>query len=74
MTTAEKAKLIGQATKLTALGYKVDAAREKLRRLVERKMPYDSKEMVKALESFQQMDAEWKELEHEHLTFRNSLK
>lgn len=42
MTTKEEAKLIKQAGKLYTLGLTVERRREKLRRLVEKKVPYDS--------------------------------
>lgn len=74
MTGQEKRTLITQAAKLTALGYRVDAAREKLRRLVENKVPFNSDKMKKALMEFERLDAEWKRLEQEHLTLRNAEK
>jgi hypothetical protein len=45
MTTKEKTKLIKQAGKLYTLGLTVEKRREKLRRLAERNIPYDSPQM-----------------------------
>lgn len=42
MTAKEKAKLIKQAGRLYTLGLTVEKHREKLRRLVEKKVPYAS--------------------------------
>lgn len=73
MTTKEKAKLIKQAGKLYTLGLTVERRREKLRRLVEKKVPYDSPQMKQALSEFETADEEWKRLEQEHLEYRAQL-
>jgi flagellar biosynthesis chaperone FliJ len=73
MTAKEKAKLIRQAGKLYTLGVTVENRREKLRRLVEKKVPYDSSQMKAAISEFQTADEEWKQLEQEHLKYRQSL-
>jgi hypothetical protein len=70
MTSTEKRKLIKQASKLYTLGITVERRREKVRRLVEKKIPYDSPEMEKALSEFHTADMEWKRLEQEHLNYR----
>lgn len=74
MTAKEKAKLVKQAGKLYTLGLAVEKRREKLRRLVEKKIPYDSEQMKIALAELQMADMEWKRLEQEHLEYRNQLK
>lgn len=71
MTGKEKAKLIKQAGKLYTLGLTVERCREKLRKLVEKSIPYDSPQMKKALAEFQEADMEWKRLEKEHMKFRD---
>lgn len=70
MTAKEKAKLIRQAGKLYTLGITVENRREKLRRLVEKQVPYDSPQMKEALLEYQKADEEWKRLEQEHLNFK----
>lgn len=74
MTAKEKAKLIRQTGKLYTLGITVENRREKLRRLVEKQVPYDSPQMKEALLEYQKVDEEWKRLEQEHLEFRDRMK
>ena len=74
MNAKEKAKLVRQASKLFTLGLAVEKHREKLRRLVEKKVPYNSPQMKAALQEFQKTDEEWKRLEQEHLEYRNQFK
>lgn len=73
MTAKEKSRLIKQAGKLYTLGLTVEKHREKLRRLVEKKVPYDSLQMKEALSEFQEADEQWKRLEQEHLEYRKHL-
>ena len=73
MTTKEKTKLIKQAGKLYTLGLTVEKHREKLRRLVEKCIPYDSPQMEADLAKFQEADEEWKRLEKEHLEYREQF-
>ncbi len=70
MTTKEKATLIKQAGKLYTLGKKVEGCRDKLSRLVEKKVPYDSPLMKAAFDEFEAADNEWKRQEQEHLRYR----
>lgn len=74
MTAKEKVKLIKQAGKLYPLGLTVEKHRERLRRLVEKRIPYDSPQMKEALSEFKAADEEWKRLEQEHLEYRKHLK
>jgi hypothetical protein len=67
MIVKEKAKLTRQASKLYTLGVNVERKREKIHRLVEKKVPYDSPEMEQALFEFHVSDEEWYRLEQEHL-------
>ena len=66
----KKDLLLRSAARLYSLGIEVEAAREQLRKLVEQGVPYDSPEMRKALEEFQELDRQWKALEQEHLQLR----
>lgn len=52
MTLGEKKKLIEQAVRLTTLGYEVEGARNKLRKLVENKFSYESPQIKKAVKEF----------------------
>lgn len=73
MTAKEKSKLMKQAGKLYTLGLTVEKSRERLRRLVEKKVPYDSPQMKEAFQEFEAADQEWKRLEQEHLEYRDRL-
>jgi len=59
--------LLASAARLYALGVDVEGAREELRRLVAARVPYDSQEMHSALQNFQELDVQWKEMERQHL-------
>ena len=69
----KKDLLLRSAARLYSLGIEVEAAREQLRKLVEQGVPYDSPEMRKALEEFQELDRQWKTLEQEHLQLRAEI-
>ena len=66
----KKDLLLRSAARLYSLGVEVEAAREQLRKLVQQGVPYDSPEMRKALEDYQELDRQWKALEQEHLQLR----
>lgn len=66
----KKDLLLRSAARLYSLGIEVESAREQLRKLVKKSVPYDSPEMRKALEEFQELDRQWKALEQEHLQLR----
>ena len=69
----KKDLLLRSAARLYSLGIEVVAAREQLRKLVQQGVPYDSPEMRKALEEFQELDQQWKALEQEHLQLRAEI-
>ncbi|MDL2274072.1 hypothetical protein LJC34_05980 [Oscillospiraceae bacterium OttesenSCG-928-G22] len=73
MTKEEKTLLVKQGVRLTALGTQVEAAREKLRRLVERGVSYNDPKMQKAYDHFEMLNKRWKALEQEHLALRRRL-
>ena len=70
----KKDLLLRSAARLYSLGIEVEAAREQLRKLVEKGVPYDSPEMRKALEEFQELDHQWKALEQEHLQLKAEVR
>lgn len=69
----KKDLLLRSAARLYSLGIEVEAARDQLRKLVEQGVPYDSSEMKKALEEFQELDQQWKALEQEYLKLNGEL-
>lgn len=73
-TKQGKALLIEQGAKLTTLGIQVEAARSKLKRLVEvKKLPVTDPRVREALAEFKKLDNEWKLLEQVHLVTRRQL-
>lgn len=66
-------ELIALGAKLTSLGLTVENKRNKLRKLVEQGVPYESPQMLQALQEFQQADAEWKQTEAAYLDLRNEI-
>ncbi len=73
MMDFKKDILLRSAARLYSLGIEVESAREHLRKLVEQGVPYESPEMRKALEEFQELDHQWKALEQEHLQLRAEI-
>lgn len=70
----KKDLLLRSAARLYSLGIEVEAAREQLRTLVQQGVPYNSPEMRKALEEFQELDQQWKALEQEHLQLKAEVR
>ena len=69
-----KTLLLLSAARLYSLGLDVEAARERLRLLVEDGVPYDSREMLEAYEAFTELDKQWKGLEQQHLELKEELR
>lgn len=70
---ARKGLLLKSAARLYSLGVDLEVTREKLRKLVEQGVPYDSQEMKDTYKEFAELDAQWKELEKQHLKLRNEI-
>ena len=70
---ARKDLLLKSAARLYSLGVDLEMARDKLKKLVEQGVPYDSKEMKDAYREFSELDAQWKELEKRHIELRNEI-
>lgn len=66
-------ELIALGAKLTSLGLTVENKRNKLRKLVEQGVPYESPQMLQALQEFQTADAAWKELEQKYISLHNEI-
>ena len=65
--------LLKSAARLYSIGVDLEMAREKLKQLVEQGVPYDSKEMKDAYREFSELDAQWKELERQHIELRDEI-
>ena len=66
----KKDLLIASAARLYSMGIDLEAARVRLRQLVEQCVPYNSDEMRQAVSDFKELDRQWKELEKQHLELR----
>ncbi len=69
----EKDLLIASAARLYGMGIELEAARDRLRQLVEQGVPYNSDEMKRAVLDFKELDRQWKELEKQHLELRDEV-
>ena len=65
--------LIASAARLYSMGIDLEAARDRLRQLVEQGVPYNADEMKQAVQDFKELDRQWKELEREHLRLRDEV-
>ena len=70
---AGKDLLLKSAARLYSLGVDLEMTRDKLKKLVDQGVPYDSKEMKDAYREFSELDAQWKELEKQHLELRDEI-
>ncbi len=70
----EKDLLIASAARLYSMGIDLEAARDRLRQLVEQDVPYSSDEMKQAVQDFKELDRQWKELEREYLRLKEEIK
>ena len=65
--------LLASAARLYSLGVDLEAARAKLKELVEQGVPYDSDEMKRAYQDFKELEQQWKALERQHLELRDEI-
>ena len=65
--------LLASAARLYSMGVDLEAARAKLKELVERSVPYDSDEMKQAYQDFKELEQQWKALEQQHLELRDEI-
>ncbi len=70
---ARKDLLLKSAARLYSLGVDLEMARDKLKKLVDQGVPYDSKEMKDAYREFSELDTQWKELERQHIELRDEI-
>ena len=70
----KKELLIKSAARLYSLGLDLGGgARERLKELVAQGVSYSSAEKLEAYDNFTQLDAQWKELERQHLELRDEI-
>ena len=65
--------LLKSAARLYSVGVDLEMARDKLKKLVEQGVPYDSAEMRDAYKEFSELDKLWKEMEKQHLELRDEI-
>ena len=65
--------LLASAARLYSLGVDLEAARAKLKELVEQGVAYESDEMEQAYQVFMELEQQWKALEQQHLELRDEL-
>ena len=65
--------LLASAARLYSMGMDLEAARAKLKELVEQGVPYDSDEMKRAYQDFKELEQQWKALERQHLELRDEI-
>ena len=65
--------LLASAARLYSMGVDLEAARAKLKELVEQGVPYDSGEMKLAYQDFKELEQQWKALERQHLELRDEI-
>ncbi len=65
--------LLASAARLYSMGVDLEAARERLRQLVERGVSYRSEEMRQAYRDFRELEQQWNELEKQHLELRDAI-
>ena len=69
----QKDLLLASAARLYSMGVDLEAARERLRQLVEQGVPYNSDEMKQAYQDFKELERQWKALEQQHLELRDEI-
>ena len=65
--------LLASAARLYSMGVDLEAARAKLKELVEQGVPYDSDEMIQAYRDFKELEQQWKAQEKQHLELRDEI-
>ena len=68
-----KELLLASAARLYSMGVDLEAARAKLKELVDQGVPYSSDEMVSAYQEFVELELQWKSLEQQHLELRKEI-
>ena len=69
----KKDLLLASAARLYSMGVDLEAARAKLKELVELGVPYDSDEIKQAYQNFKELEQQWKALERQHLELRDEI-
>ena len=71
--SSDKELLIMSAARLYSVGVELEAARARLKELVDRGVSYSDERMIKAYNDFNELKAQWDNLEKQHLELRNEI-
>lgn len=70
---SDKELLIMSAARLYSVGVDLEAARARLKKLVDQGVTYSDERMIKAYDDFNELKAQWDNLEKQHLELRNEI-
>ena len=73
MMSSDKELLIMSAARLYSVGVDLEAARARLKALVDQGVSYSDERMIKAYDDFNELKAQWDNLEKQHLELRNEI-
>lgn len=65
--------LLASAARLYSMGVDLEAARARLKELVEQGVPYESDEMKRSFQDFKELEQQWKALEQQHIELRDEI-
>ena len=68
-----KELLIKSAARLYSLGIEVDAAKERLRTLVDEGVGYEDPKMLQALNDYMELKKQWETLERNYIDLRKEV-
>ncbi len=71
--SSDKELLIMSAARLYSVGVDLEAARARLKELVDQGVTYSDERMIKAYNDFNELKAQWDNLEKQHLELRNEI-
>ena len=71
--SSDKELLIMSAARLYSVGVELEAARARLKELVDQGVTYSDERMIKAYNDFNELKAQWDNLEKQHLELRNEI-
>ena len=70
---SDKELLILSAARLYSVGVDLEAARSRLKELVDQGVTYSDERMIKAYNDYNELKAQWDNLEKQHLELRNEI-
>lgn len=69
----KKERLLKSAAKLYSLGIDLEAAKERIRKLVDAGVNYESEEMMQAVREYKELKQQWDRLEQAYLQLRDEI-